>query len=40
MALAVRGPGPLEPSLLAFEAKWRKLKIDVCPEKGTGKALE
>lgn len=32
MAQAIRGPGPLEPSLLASKAKWRKLKIDICPE--------
>jgi hypothetical protein len=33
MAPTVRGPGPLEPSLLASEAEWRKLKIDVCLKK-------
>jgi hypothetical protein len=32
MAPMVRGPGLLEPSLLAYEAEWRKLKIDVYPK--------
>jgi hypothetical protein len=33
-------PGPLEPSLLTFEAKWRKLKIDVCLEEEPEEELD
>jgi hypothetical protein len=40
MELAVRGLGPSWPSLLASEAEWRKLKIDVCPEEEAGEELE
>jgi hypothetical protein len=40
MAPAVRGPDTPGPSLLASEAKWRKLKINVCLEEEVGEELE
>jgi hypothetical protein len=44
MSLVVKGypgyPGLLEPSLLPSEAKWRKLKIDVCSEEELEEMLE
>jgi hypothetical protein len=40
VALKVRGLGPLEPSLLAFEVEWRKLKIDVSLLEEVGEELE
>jgi hypothetical protein len=32
--------GPFEQSLLKFEAKWRNLKIDVCPEEEIEEEME